>query len=56
MNEYKKYRRLALKHGWKVPTNSVFPDESWVTYWKGMEAYYVNPDNGRPIIPHRTGR
>jgi len=48
--------RLAQEKGWKLPaTNNPFPPESWNRYWAAMEDYQRNPENGRPVPPHRSG-
>lgn len=54
MSEYQKWHKKALSKGWKVPVNQVFPESTWIAYWKQCAEYERNPDSGRPVIPHRS--
>lgn len=54
MTEFERLKRKAEKKGWKVPVNDVFPNESWIHYWRACEEYARNPESGRPVPPHRS--
>jgi len=51
----KRLLNLAKEKGWKLPKNDIFPPAAWNRYWAAMEDYQRNPENGRPIPPHRSG-
>ncbi len=53
--EYLKLKDLALVKGWHIPPDELYIS-TWIAYWKACEAYEINQDAGRPVIPHRTGR
>jgi len=54
-SEYNTWWRAARRNGWKLPVNTAFPDESWLAYWKAMDAYAHGETAGRPVPPHRSG-
>ena len=53
---YDDWHALAASKGWKVPMNDAFPKYSWIAFWKACDNYERNPESGRPVPPHRTGR
>lgn len=59
--QYRLWKLEAERRGWGVPINDAIPKEAWIRYWRAMEEYERkrtagDPDPGRPVIPHRTGR
>lgn len=42
--------------GLVVPINDVFSQEAWVHYWQQCELARQGLIEGRPVVPHRTGR
>lgn len=56
---FNKLLRLAKANGWKTPTVvelDIHGEKTWVNYWMGCDRLKKDPNAGRPIIPHRTGR
>ena len=56
MDEYTKYLKIAKAKGWVIPVNKVFGEQAWIDYWKAFQAYDNGETEGRPIVPHRSGR
>lgn len=54
MSEYKKWLKKAQAKGWKTPVNTELPEHSWIAYWKACDEYELNPNAGRPVVPHRS--
>ena len=55
--EIERLAKLASAKNWKQPRpDDYFGIEVWAAYWKAMEEYGNNPELGRPVVPHRSGR
>lgn len=59
----KRLYELAKERGWVIPAaeGTKLDAETWNFYWRMMERSEQekeagNPDPGRPLPPHRTGR
>ncbi len=52
--EYQKLLKEAQEKGWKTPTNTSLPQNSWMNYWIACQQYERNPSAGRPVVPHRS--
>jgi len=55
--EYEKALSQAKENGYKLPPRdaAVFLGErAWMNYWAQCDAYALNPNAGRPVVPHRS--
>lgn len=62
---YARWKGTAAARGWHIPPRQAPLAEewmrAWVRYWVAMDEYERriaagDPDPGRPVVPHRTGR
>ena len=52
--EYIALKKTAETKGWHIPKVEAFGMAACINYWKQCNEHEKNPENGRPIRPHRS--